>query len=907
MKHSILRSSVVSLSALVALLLISVSPVIAADGKKWDGKKYPFKLLDPTKNNSESNPFIIDTAGKLAYFAWLAKGNQDLDAFGKQNGLKGLTWSFKGNFVKLTADLDMNGSRFEFIPITSTWVSFDGGGHVIDNLRITDKTTEPVFDDMEGTAEISLALFQSASTIKNLGIGKRSAIIFNSIRKDYLYKVYAAAIAVEVDVMYNCFSDATITVKGKGDTEVGGIAVGGNWISNSYNRGPIVFEGNILDARALNRQKITRPGSLVVGGVCAKPHKKISGCYNTGSITVKASGEDLSIGGVAGMQADEHSISESADLYNAGKVTLTATGDIKNAYIGGMLGYGVTFPKFVGKPKNAETGYIYNKGTIDVTVRTGTSIHVGGIIGGNILGRDFGESYRWEGISGCVNTYNTGSISASSTGKVDSLDVGGIAGYGSMVVNSYNAGRISGTSGAGTTLNLGGLGGKDVYVQNSYNIGEVSGKGSGTNVVGGIMGNASLAWGETDSTRYAALNGFWLKQPQAGGINNDVKYAKGSYFYKKSGDIKKKETNFGKILKIFDNEKEDPNKMVEGLYGAVYSFDSPTATVMTRSDDGPGKRANLKGKLLDNLNGMVEDKIDRMYRKWVIDGTNGGYPVLSSQPASFGNTDEKPDASAAMQIAGEYLGEHKQWTDNVRLNADGTFKRANGGDGGTWTYNGKRLILKWSKWAPEILEQKSAGVFSSNIYGFKLTRSNASTSAEKPDTTTAKKIAGVYHAQHRYWTDNIIINADGTFKCATRGGESGTWSFDGKKLILRWSKWAPEILLQKSEGVFSSSIYRFTLTRSGTSASDTFTTADKPVSATAKKIAGMYHAQHKDWTGNIMINADGTFKRDSNGDGGTWTFDGRKLVLKWYKSAPETLMTSATGFYCPAYKFTLRR
>ena len=819
MKHSIFRYLAVSLSVLSALLLISLSPASAGDGKKWDGKKYPFKLLDPTQINSESNPFIIDTAGKLAYFAWLAKGNQDLDAVGKQTGLNGLTWSFKGNFVKLTADLDMNGARFEFPTITGTWVSFDGGGHVIDNLRITDKTTAPDIDDASGTVEMHLALFGGAAVIKNLGIGKRSVIAYNSIRKDYLYRVYAAAIAIEVDVMDNCFSEATITVKGNGDADVGGLAAGGNWISNSHHRGAIVFEGNVLDARAKNRQRITRPGSLAVGGVCAKPHKKISRCYNTGSITVKASGEKLSIGGVAGVQADEHSISESADLYNAGKVTLVATGEIKNAYIGGVLGYGVTFPKFVGKPKNAETGYIYNKGNIDVTVRTGSSIHVGGIIGGNILGRGFGESYRWEGISGCVNTYNAGSVSVSSTGKVDSLDVGGIAGYGSMVVNSYNAGRISGISGAETTLNLGGLGGNEVYVQNSYNIGAVSGKGSGTNVVGGIIGNASLAWGETDSTRYTALNGFWLKQPRAGGINRDVMYAKGSYFYKKSGDIKKKETDLGKILKIFDTEKEDPNKMVEGRYGAVYSFDGPTATVMTRSDDGPGKRGNRKGTLLANLNGMVEDKIDRMYRKWVIDGTNGGYPVLSSQPASFGNTDEKPVAAAAMEIAGEYLGEHKQWTDNVRLNADGTFKRANGGDGGTWTYNGKRLILRWSKWAPEILEQKSAGVFSSNIYNFKLTRANVSTLAGKPDPATANKIAGVYHAQHRYWTDNVIISADGTFKCATRAGEGGTWSFDGKKLILRWSKWGPEVLVQKSERAFSANAYMFTLTRTGTSTS----------------------------------------------------------------------------------------
>ncbi|PKN77237.1 MAG: hypothetical protein CVU52_01255, partial [Deltaproteobacteria bacterium HGW-Deltaproteobacteria-10] len=87
MKHFVLRSCVIFLSILLALLLISVSPVIAADGKKWDGKKYPFQLLDPSQTNSESNPFIIDTAGKLAYFSWLAKSDLDMVAYGQKNGL----------------------------------------------------------------------------------------------------------------------------------------------------------------------------------------------------------------------------------------------------------------------------------------------------------------------------------------------------------------------------------------------------------------------------------------------------------------------------------------------------------------------------------------------------------------------------------------------------------------------------------------------------------------------------------------------------------------------------------------------------------------------------------------------------------------------------------------------------
>ncbi len=776
---------------------------------------------------------------------------------------------------------------------------------MLTNLRISDKTTLPYINSDTGDAEISLALFQDGAVIKNLGIGKGSSITYQGVEKRLTLKVYAAAIAVGADEIDNCFSDATVTVKGKGDAVIGGVAVRAGKITNSYNRGAIYFEGNVIDSRAKNRRGTITPGPLKVGGVCAEPDKKISGCYNTGSITIKASAEDLKIGGVAA----EPNNSDCADLYNTGKISVIATGDIKNAFIGGVLGYGLTYRGIIGKPiRYVDSGYIYNKGNVDVTIQTGKFINVGGIGGGGKGGFN-GSTVGFGGVYGFLNTYNTGSISVSSTGKVSGLRAGGIAGYGSMIINSYNTGVISGNSGAETNLQLGGLGGEGVYVQNSYNIGQVSGKGSGTNVAGGIMGRADVRWGETDKTLYAALNGFWLKQSKAGGINSDIKYGKGSYYYKNKKDIKK--DGLGEVLDVIallDKKNAESNTMIEDSFGPVYSFDSATAAAMTRTDDGTGKRANLNGTLLDNLNQMVEDKSDRMYRRWVIDGTNGGYPVLSSKPAIFSNNDEKPDASVARQIAGQYLGEHKQWTDNVLLNADGTFKRANGGDGGTWSLKGRRLLLRWSKWAPEILEEKSAGVFSSNVYNFTLTRSGVSTSTDKTDAATAKNIAGVYNAEHRYWTDNITISADGTFKRAS-GGDGGTWSFDGKKLLLKWSKWAPEILEQKSEGAFSSKIYRFKLTRTGTSASDTSPTVDKPaaVSATAKKIAGVYYAQHKDWTGSIIINVDGTFQRDSKGDGGTWSFDGRKLVLMWSKAAPETLLPSATGFYCPGYKFTLRR
>lgn len=53
------------------------------------------------------------------------------------------------------------------------------------------------------------------------------------------------------------------------------------------------------------------------------------------------------------------------------------------------------------------------------------------------------------------------------------------------------------------------------------------------------------------------MNVFWLKQSQAGGINNEVTYGKGSYYYKKDG-----------------------GKMVENFHlGATYFFEIPMAIV----------------------------------------------------------------------------------------------------------------------------------------------------------------------------------------------------------------------------------------------------------------------------------------------------------------------------------------
>lgn len=653
MKRSALQFGLLSLNLLVTFMLVSILSASGADGKKWDGKAYPFKMKDPSQPNSESNPIIIDTAGKLAYLGQLAC-NTDLVTFGQNNGLKGLGDYFKNNYALLTTDLDMNGAMFEFIAIPDTWLNFDGGGHVITNLRISNKKTMPVVDETEATCEIKLALFVGLEQIKNLSIGKGSTVSFEGELYSYkgrrwAYNVFAAGVAIFPQVMEGCYSEAVISIKGKYDGIVGGLAATcGYSMTNSYFRGSISVEGNIIDAIFRNKRGIERPGDLKVAGVCAQPapnwdpikkHGGIFGCNNTGPITVKATGDEFKIGGVA---ADVNDRCEFSDVYNTGKMSVTGTDDIKSAFIGGVVGSGSTSQHKYEKPyQYLDPGKIYNTGNINVNLKTGKKIRVGGISGGEedkVRVRFHESSYNFGGIYGLINTWNTGSIVVSSSDLVENMNVGGLAGYGLMAVNSYNTGNISGNLAEGSKLNAGGIGGCSVYAQNCYNIGALTCKSAGSNNVGGVIGLANVLWGETETTKSTVRFVFWLHQTQSGGINSEITNGKGSYYSKPDEGEPSVVVSIAQIFAKKNKKANTPppatskastGKIVEDPFrGETYYFESPTATVLNRSDDATGKRKAYEGTLLQALNERAQAHQDRKYHLWKIDGSNGGYPVF---------------------------------------------------------------------------------------------------------------------------------------------------------------------------------------------------------------------------------------------------------------------------------------
>ena len=83
--------------------------------------------------------------------------------------------------------------------------------------------------------------------------------------------------------------------------------------------------------------------------------------------------------------------------------------------------------------------------------------------------------------------------------------------------------------------------------------------------------------------------------------------------------------------------------------------------------------------------------------------------------------------------------------------------------------------------------------------------------ASPPAPVVAFNPAGVWHGVHPHWSDDVIINADGTYH---RGnGDPGNWTFDGRTLTLNWTHWGPEPVVLQGDGSFASSTGGFSLHR----------------------------------------------------------------------------------------------
>lgn len=215
---------------------VTLTPSTAWDGAGRD---------QPGGSGTQTDPYQIGSGAELA---WLANA---------VNNASGGTKFY----VVLTDDIDLGNQPWtpigkDFHEFSGT---FDGGGHVVEGLKVSNAADAGLFGVAKGAA------------IKNLVV--RGSVTGTDNAAGILAKAKSEACTIE-----NCGNEATVTV-----TKSSGGYAGGILGSTST---------NVQIARCYNRSAVTSTGSIsssraggIVGYISGNGTAKVNTCYNTGNIT----------------------------------------------------------------------------------------------------------------------------------------------------------------------------------------------------------------------------------------------------------------------------------------------------------------------------------------------------------------------------------------------------------------------------------------------------------------------------------------------------------------------------------------------------------------------------------------------------------------------------------------------
>lgn len=317
--------------------------VQAAESAPWDGS---IVSSFGSGDGSESDPYQIATGAQLAYLA------QQVNLGDNDGGSP-----YHGKYFTLTEDIDLNGMEWTPIgnsdnPFSGT---FDGNGHVIKNLLITniDRRCVGLFGAVFG------------GEIKNVGIesGMIDLTVSSAPPTETNAPANSLLIGGIVGYAYNgfiqsCFNNADIIVNAScpdiSDYYVGGIlgANGSLYTSNlalcCYNTGNIsvssYLDGNIGNPRSIR---------TYTGGIAGTSRGTIKQCFNTGKIHAFNNGHSTGnnngflfwltayVGGITGKNA--FSRLAIIDCYNTGEISAISVGSdngeiYREARVGGIAG-----------------------------------------------------------------------------------------------------------------------------------------------------------------------------------------------------------------------------------------------------------------------------------------------------------------------------------------------------------------------------------------------------------------------------------------------------------------------------------------------------------------------------------------------------------------------------------------
>ncbi len=212
------------------------------------------ETITETINGNEVEVYQIATASNLKWLSAYVNGG-----YGEDGYIYGI-----GVYAELIADIDMDSE--EFTPIGTYnhkyQGEFDGNGHVITNLSISDPEREYV----------GLFGYGNSATIQNVGVEG------NICGYTDVGGICGGGSWLSV---YNCYFDGEIV----GDTRVGGICGLNDYvIGNCYNLGTIY---------SIN---------TTVGGICGHSSGSIYNCYNAGNVDGY-----MTMGSICGQKYDGYS------------------------------------------------------------------------------------------------------------------------------------------------------------------------------------------------------------------------------------------------------------------------------------------------------------------------------------------------------------------------------------------------------------------------------------------------------------------------------------------------------------------------------------------------------------------------------------------------------------------------
>ena len=332
-----------ALLALAALVWIAVPVSARAETNVWDGTIASGFAVG---TGTENNPYQINTAAELAYFA---------------ENVNAGNW-YDGEYIILKNNINLNNQ--EWTPIgnhsNSFRGNFDGRNHTVTGMQISNSSADYVGLFGECTK------FNVNSAIKNITV-KDSVICGENVVGAIVG--YTKEINIE-----NCRSIGN-TINGK--TDVGGICgkIGGysvGKVSQCYNSSKVTGRGRV-------------GGIAGMGGIAEN-------CLNTGEIMIINKAHKSAGGGIFGIFDDTTASASITACVNLGKVSggesfggivgstdSKSTGHISNCYYnmdaitGGFdAGTALTAGQLCGALPEGLDSTIWNEGSVDISTAKAT-------------------------------------------------------------------------------------------------------------------------------------------------------------------------------------------------------------------------------------------------------------------------------------------------------------------------------------------------------------------------------------------------------------------------------------------------------------------------------------------------------------------------------------------------------